>query len=75
MTDREIYFRRGEDELIGTRDELEPAVTLHKSGYVGEPPGIDVDVLVGLPSKEESGGNIVEHEYTIKKMQHPADNS
>lgn len=51
MTDRKIEAERREDELIRTRDKLEAAKTLRKPGHVGEPPGIDVEVLVRLPSK------------------------
>lgn len=51
VTDLEVNVDRREDEFLRTRDELEAAVALHEPGHVGEPPGIDVKILVQLPRK------------------------
>ena len=59
VTHRKSHISRGQDDPVRIRDEHEAAVTLHKPGNVGEPPGIDVEVFVRLPSKEKRGQNIM----------------
>lgn len=60
VTDLEVNVDRREDELLRTRDELEAAIALHEPGHVGEPPGIDVEVLVQLPRKRKSEENVLQ---------------
>ena len=62
VTDREVNVDRREDEFLRTRHKLEAAIALDEPGHVGEPPGIDVNVLVQLPRKIKVEENVLLHE-------------